>query len=220
VGNTIGRIGQPPGGAAFFAGTGTAAGSIGLGAAVESETTVLLSAGFVVAVVLAGRDVLAPGTVDPTATAVVDAASATVVAVPADVDEPPTTVVGVPTTSDVVGPETGTEVAGPDVAGPEVAGPDVAVCESTGVGTVVAVGGAGATDDAEAGGTDDAGAGAGELWCAMDGIGVSPPDVACASAGAAAAHASATIDEIVRTVLRAMANKIGGFSAEVRQDAV
>jgi hypothetical protein len=219
----MGRIGQPPGGAAFFAGTGTAAGSIGLGAAVESETTVLLSAAFVVAVVLAGRaaiDVLAPGTVDPAATAVVDAASATVVAVRVDVDEPPTTVVGVPTASDVVGPETGTEVAGPDVAGPEVAGPDVAVCESTGVGTVVAVGGAGGTDDAGAGVTDDAGAGAGELWCAMDGIGVSPPDVACASAGAAAAHASATIDEIVRTVLRAMANKIGGFSAEVRQDAV
>jgi hypothetical protein len=51
-------------------------------------------------------------------------------------------------------------------------------------------------------------------------MGVSPPLVACAKAGAAAAQASATIDEIVRTVRRAMANKIGGFSTEVRQDAV
>jgi hypothetical protein len=188
---------------------------------VESDTTAFESAAFVDAVVLAGTAVPAPGTVDPFAATVVDESLATVVAEPADVDEPPATVVDVPSASDVVGPETATEVDGPEVAGPDVAetevagplvaGPDVGVCELVGVGTVVTVDGAGAADDA--------GAAATELAGASEGDG-EPPVVAFASAGVAAAHASATIDEIVRTVLRAMVRKIGGFSTEVRQDAV
>jgi hypothetical protein len=122
-----------------------------------------LSEALVVAVVaVLPAVVVAPGAADPVEGAVVvDEPSATLGAVPADVDEPPTAVVdGVLTPSDVVGPASevagpdvaGTEASGPEMAGPAVAGSDVGVCELGAAGTVVA--GVGSTDDAGAGTTE------------------------------------------------------------------
>jgi hypothetical protein len=187
-------MGQPPAGAALLFGA-PLVGSIALTAAVESVVE---------------ADVVAVD--DDTVVAVV--APATVVAV----DASPAMLVGVePVALVVVGPvATGVASVDVDDVGVEVAGPDVGVSELTVVGTVVtgvvafgadvvtvvlgAADSVGATDDA-----DD---------CVLD----EPSELA--SAGAAAAHARATKEERVRTDLRAMTIKIGGFLVKLRQDAL